>query len=573
MAIERFDYIIVGAGSAGCVLANRLSSVRELTVLLLEAGGMDHHPYIHMPLAMPKLTSDDRYTWGYRSEPEQHCHGRRIPIPTGRVLGGTSAINAMIYARGHPQDYDDWRQGGLVGWGYADILPYFRRSEKSWRGPSEYHGGDGELEVVPPGIRNPIFELFGDAAMAAGYPSTDDYNGPEPEGVARPEFTIGGGRRCSTASAFLRPALKRRNLTLKTRALAHRLIIRQGTATGVEFSQRGKTFTAEAMREIVLASGTYNSPQLLMLSGIGSADQLTKLGVKPVADRREVGRNLQDHANAVLAHKLKRPISIQSMLRFDRIACSALRWSVFGSGPLGAFPTSVLGFLRMDGRSTRPDIEISVVPGGFDHLWFPGIRKPADHRVFSRIAALHPHSLGEVSLRSNSPMDSPRISWNLFSDSRDLCVLREGVKIVRAIFNERPLNDVVDTEIWPNLRIATDSHIARWLRHSSATAYHATGTCRMGTDMEAVVDGAMRVNGIERLRVADCSIMPRIIGANTNATAIMIAEKAADLILGRNLFPRVNSIENCQESANALTEAASTISTRSRATGCDGAAH
>ncbi len=532
MIRDTFDFIVVGAGSAGCVLANRLTADGTTKVLLLEAGGRDLHPYIHMPLAMTKLTHDMRFTWGYRSDPEPHCAARRIPVPTGRVVGGTSAINAMLYARGHPLDYDGWSKAGLSGWSYREVLPYFRRSERSWRGANEYHGGAGELQISPQTIANPIFERFLASAARAGHPSSSDYNGPEPEGIARPEFTIGGGRRSSTARAFLRPVLNRPNLRLTTHALVHRVLIDRGDAVGVEFLHNGRRQAAYAEREVVLAGGAYNSPQILMLSGIGPADHLAEIGIKTLVDRQEVGRNLQDHPNSTVAHALRDPISIQGSLRVDRMARSVLRWAISGSGPAGSFPTNVIGFLRTSHGSLRPDIQISVIPGGLDGLWFPGVRKPSGHRVFSRVSLLHPLSRGHVRLRSPDPTDPPRIAWNLFDNPDDLGVLRQGIKAVRDIFRETPLKESIAREIWPGDRIATNKQIDQWLRNSCATACHPSSTCRMGIDTAAVVDGKLRVNGVNRLRVADCSVMPDVVGANTNAAAIMIAEKAADLILG-----------------------------------------
>jgi choline dehydrogenase len=290
-----YDYIIVGAGSAGCVLANRLSADPAAKVLLLEAGGSDWHPYIHMPLAMLKISRDSRMNWNFTTEPEPHCNNRRIPIQRGKVLGGSSSINAMIYARGHPLDYDAWRQKGLAGWGYADVLPYFKRSEHSWRGDDGYHGTGGLLTISPANRRSPMHAMFVEAAAKQGYPESADYNGAEPEGIAWPDFTIARGRRNSTARAFLRPARKRANLTVATRALVHRVILRNGRAVAIEYRRGGETLTVEAGREIILCGGTYNSPQLLLLSGIGPADELKALGIAPVLDRRSVGGNLQEH--------------------------------------------------------------------------------------------------------------------------------------------------------------------------------------------------------------------------------------------------------------------------------------
>ena len=530
--MDSFDYIIVGAGSAGCVLANRLSEDRDAKVLLIEAGGRDWHPFIHVPLAMRKITFHRRLTWGFATEPEPHCFDRRIPVPRGRVLGGTSSINAMIYARGHPLDYDQWRQMGLAGWGYDDVLPYFKRSEQSWRGANEFHGAAGPLKTSPPGIPSPLYAMFSEAAAKRGFPKSRDYNGAEPEGVAEPEMTIGDGRRFSTARAFLRPAMTRPNLTVTTDALVHRVVIESGRAVGVELRRDGKLSTVRAEREVVLSAGTYGSPQLLLLSGVGPADELAQIGVSPVLDRPSVGRNLQEHVNCFVTFELTQPLSLQPMLRADRVTWSSLRWALTRTGAMASFPTSIAAFLRIEPGSERPDIELLVSPVAPDgHVWFPGIKKPIGHRFSSRVAVLHPKSRGKVTLRSADPAAKPRILWNLFDDPSDLATLRDGLKAVRGIFAETPLKDVTDHEIRPGPDVKSDAEIETWLRQNCETAHHPAGTCRMGADPDAVVDASLRVNGIESLRVADCSVMPHVVGSNTNAPTIMIAEKAADLIL------------------------------------------
>lgn len=527
-----YDYIIVGAGSAGCVLANRLSADPAAKVLLLEAGGPDRHPYIHMPLAMLKISRDPRVNWGFATEPEPHCNHRRIPIQRGKVLGGSSSINAMIYARGHPLDYDAWRQTGLAGWGYADVLPYFKRSENSWRGEDAYHATGGALSTSPANGRSPMHTLFVEAAAKRGFPASADYNGAEPEGVAWPEFTIAQGRRNSTARAFLRPALKRPNLTVATNALAHRVVLRNGRAVAVEYQCDGEMVTAEADREIVLSGGTYNSPQLLLLSGIGPADELKAAGIAPVVDRRDVGRNLQEHVNAVITFDLNRPLSLVGGLRWDRLAASVLRWAVSGSGNAGAMPLQCVCFLRTRAESERPDIELLVSPIAPDaDIWFPGLRKPREHRFSSRVAVLHPRSRGRVTLRSADPRETPRIYWNLLDDPYDLETLRGGLKAVRAIFAEEPLRAVIAGEFSPGARYGSDAALDDWIRANCQTASHPAGTCRMGVDDHAVVDSELRVKGVAGLRVADCSVMPDVVGANTNAPTIMIAEKAAAAIL------------------------------------------
>lgn len=533
-----YDYIIVGAGSAGCVLANRLSADAVASVLLLEAGGRDWHPYIHMPLGMRRLSPHPRLNWDYATEPEPNCNNRQIFVPRGKVLGGTSSINAMIYARGHPLDYDQWRQTGLKGWGYQDVLPYFKRSENSWRGDSAYHGGGGPLKVSRSNEKGPLLDLFTRAAANVGFGATADYNGAAPEGVASPDFTIGDGWRHSTARAFLRPAMGRPNLTIETRALAHRVLVRGGRAVGIAYSRNGTVTTATASREVVLAGGTYNSPQLLMLSGIGPADELRALGIDPILDRSAVGQNLQEHANCVITLALKQPLSIVGALRWDRLILSTVRWLLFGTGPVANMPTQCVSFLRARPESDRPDIELLVSPVSPDaQPWFPGIRAPIAHCFSSRIALLHPRSRGSVRLRSADPAAPPRISWNLFADPIDLETLRGGLKTVRRIFAAEPLRGVINRELSPGAEHASDAAIDAWIRGNGQTAHHPAGTCRMGSDDDAVVDESLRVRGIDGLRVADCSVMPTVVGSNTNAPTIMIAEKAADHIRGRAPLP------------------------------------
>ncbi len=489
---------------------------------------------VQMPLAMKKLHMNPRFSWCFMSEPEPHCENRHIPIPRGRLMGGTSSINAMVYARGHPGDYDQWRNEGLDGWSYDDLLPYFKKSENSWRGETPLHGANGEVRVSRASTPGPLFELFSRASDAAGFKSIDDYNGTEHEGIARPEFNIGNGRRQSSAFAFIGPVLKRRNLTVRTNAQATRILFGKREARGVAYTVQGKSRAARANREVILAGGVYNSPQLLMLSGVGPSQHLREHGIDVLHDSPEVGKNLQEHPDIVSVVDLKEPISLVPRLRWDRLALSTIQWALSGGGIGGTVPVSAVGFLRVLPESRRPDVQLSVSPTTGDAApWFPGISRPLDHKFSCRTAMLHPKSRGRVALRSADPADSPRIQFNFFEDSSDLTTLRQGLRAVQAIFRQSPLRELVAKENAPPRDIDSDADMDRWLRRNCTSSQHSVGTCRMGIDDEAVVDGQLRVRGVENLRIADCSVMPHVPGCNTNAPAMMLAEKASDLILSK----------------------------------------
>jgi choline dehydrogenase len=534
-----FDYIVVGAGSAGCALAYRLTEDPDTRVLLIEAGGQDSHLYLRMPIGFLRAFLNPRFNWGYRSEPEPHLGGRRLPLPRGRVWGGSSSINGMFYMRGHPRDYDIWRQMGCTGWGYADVLPYFKRMETNWRGEGPYHGGDGPLHVVPIDTRKLLHDPLMATAANAGYPVSGDIDGAQPEGFARGEVTIDPrGRRASTARAYLRPALARPNLTVESGALTTRVIVEHGRAVGVEYRQDGALHQARAEAEVILAGGVYNSPQLLMLSGIGPADDLKALGIAPVVDLPGVGRNLSEHPNVMLSFAARKPVTFLNELRYDRAARSVLQWALLGSGVFATQINSCNVLLRTRAELDRPDIQLMCNPVRMDAaLWFPGLRARQAHMFGVGVVLLHQQSRGWVRLRSADPADAPAVTLNILAEPDDLATLRRGIREARRIYRTEPQASLTGEELVPGAGVDSDDELDAFIRRAAGVTQHPVGTCTMGTGPQAVVDPQLRVHGIEGLRVADAAIMPTVPGANTNATAIMIGEKAADLIRGRSLPP------------------------------------
>jgi len=539
MSAMSFDYVIVGAGSAGCVLANRLSADPGVRVLLVEAGGSDDRFLIKMPLGVLRALFDPTLSWGYMSEPEPTLDGRSLWLPRGKVLGGSSSINGMFFMRGHSGDFDAWAAFGCDGWSYAEVLPYFKRMEKSWRGAGPWHGADGPLHVMPIDTRRLLHTPLMEAAAAAGFATTDDIHGQIEEGFARGEITVDArGRRASTARAYLRPVLGRPNLNVVTGALVTKVLIDNGKATGIEYRRAAGTVDARAAREVILSGGAFNSPQVLMLSGIGPADELRAHGIEVRVDSPGVGRNLSEHARVPVEFATRGSISFLNELRADRVARSVLQWLVMGSGAFATQINSCNIVVRTDPRLVQPDVQLMSNPVRMDaKIWWPFLGVRQEHRITADAVVLHPESRGAVTLRSANPADKPRILLNVLATDGDLATARRGVRLARRIYATAPQAELVEREIAPGPAVQSDADLNAYIRARAGVTQHPVGTCAMGVGADAVLDPQLRVRGVTGLRIVDASVMPAVPGGNTNAAVIMIAEKAADLILGCALPP------------------------------------
>jgi choline dehydrogenase len=529
--VKNYDYVIVGAGSAGCVLANKLGEDKKYKILVLEAGPMDYNLMIHIPAGVYKAYRDPKINWNYLTENEPELFDRNIPMPRGKVVGGSSSINSMVYMRGHPLDYDRWQsECGLKDWSYDQCLPYFKQGENSDRGENQWRGGDGNLGVTKGSFDNPLFDAFEEAGRQSGQGYSEDLNGFNPEGIARLDATRKHGRRCSAAVAHLRPALARGNITLLTKAQVVKINISGNSATGVTFKHKGKLHSVEANKEVILSGGAINSPHLLMLSGIGPSQHLKEHGIEVHADLPGVGQNLQDHSSIILQYGCKKSFPIHKVNQPHRKLATGIRWVFTRKGLATSNIWEAGGLIKSSPNAAYPDIQYHFGPVGFE---FNNDKISVLQAFAIHVDQLRPRSRGQVILKSGNPLEKPLMTFNYLQEPKDLAEMVGGFKKARELISQPAFDEFRGVELIPGPHVKSDADIVQFIRGAAETDYHPSCTCAMGNGEMAVVDERMKVRGIKNLRVVDASVMPQIVSGNLNAPTQMIASRAADMILGK----------------------------------------